>query len=81
MVLAAVTVCVIERHFVKAAAWCAVAAAVSASGLMHSYRWVSSDTTILLKPAWSFAAAYLGMGAICLLARWITEPEEQGNGK
>jgi AGZA family xanthine/uracil permease-like MFS transporter len=76
MVLAAVTVCVIERHFVRAAIWCAVAAAVSAGGLMHSYQWVSADTTILLKPAWSFAVAYLCMGAICLAAKWVTVPEE-----
>ena len=76
MVLAAVTVCIIERHFVKAAIWCAIAAAVSACGLMHSYQWVSSDTTILLKPAWSFVIGYLGMGAICLSAKWVTEPEE-----
>jgi adenine/guanine/hypoxanthine permease len=76
MVLAAVTVCVIERHFVRAAIWCGVAAAVCASGLMHSYQWVSADTTILLRPAWPFVAGYLCMGAICLAARWVTEPEE-----
>ena len=77
MILAAVTVCIIERHFVKAAIWCLIAAAISLSGLMHSYQWMASDTTMLLKPAWPFVIGYLGMGAICLLAKWVTEPEKE----
>jgi AGZA family xanthine/uracil permease-like MFS transporter len=76
MILAAVTVCIIERHFIKASVWCLIAAAVSMMGLMHSYQWLSSDTTILLKPAWTFVIGYLCMGAVCLLAKWVTEPEK-----
>jgi adenine/guanine/hypoxanthine permease len=76
MVLSAVTVCIIERHFIKAAIWCLIAAAVSMTGLMHSYQWTPGDTVILLKPAWQFVIGYLSMGAICLLAKWVTKPEE-----
>jgi len=43
---------------------------------MHSYQWMASDTAMLLKPACSFVIGYLGMGAICLLAKWVTEPDE-----
>ena len=75
MILAAVTVCIIERHFLKASLWCLIAAVISISGFMHSYQWMQSDTAMLLKPAWPFAIGYLCMAVICLLAKWVTEPE------
>lgn len=37
MILAAMTVCLIEKHYRAAAAWAAVAAAISTTGLMHGY--------------------------------------------
>src|SRR5262249_2512891 len=44
MLLAAAVVAVIERHWIVAASWCALAALLSASGLMHSYQWTMGDT-------------------------------------
>lgn len=73
MILAAATVAIIERHFITAAIWCWIAAALSLTGLMHSYRWTPGDTVISLTPAWPWVYAYLIMGTIFLLARWVTE--------
>ncbi len=36
-VLAAATVCIIERRFTHAALWCGAGAGLSAAGLMHAY--------------------------------------------
>jgi AGZA family xanthine/uracil permease-like MFS transporter len=74
VILAAVTVAVIERHFIRAAAWCGVAAALSLTGLIHSYRFTPGDTAILLKPAGPWALGYAAMGVCFLLARWLTVP-------
>ncbi len=80
MILAAVAVCIIERHWIRGAIWCAVATALSCTGLMHGFRWAQGDTVIdlhLMAP-WSnvWALGYLAMGAVLLLARWVTEPVE-----
>jgi AGZA family xanthine/uracil permease-like MFS transporter len=77
MLLAATTVAVIERQFLSAAAWCLGAAALSALGLMHSYRWTPGDTVLQLSPARPWAMAYLVMAACFALARWVTVPVEQ----
>src|SRR5690349_2361273 len=74
MLLSAAVVGVIERRWSVAAAWCLVAAALSAAGLMHSYQWSFADTTLKLSPAWPFVWAYLAMAALFFSARWITEP-------
>jgi AGZA family xanthine/uracil permease-like MFS transporter len=73
MLLSAATVCVIERKWRPAAAWCALAAAISATGLMHSYRWVMDDTVLNLTPAWPFVIAYTTMAVLFLLAPYVTE--------
>jgi AGZA family xanthine/uracil permease-like MFS transporter len=49
MLLSAATVAVIERRFRTAAGWCAAAAALSAVGLMHGYRWTGADGVPLLR--------------------------------
>jgi AGZA family xanthine/uracil permease-like MFS transporter len=67
---------VIERRWRTAAAWCGLAAALSATGLMHSYRWTPSDTVLSLTPAWPFAIAYAAMALLFLTASWTTEPNE-----
>ena len=54
MILAAATVGVIERRWTAAAAWSALAALLSACGLMHSYQWTFGDTALKLAPAWPF---------------------------
>ena len=55
---------VIERRWTTAAAWCLCAAALSATGLMHSYQWTFADTTLKLSPAWPFVWGYLAMAAL-----------------
>lgn len=76
MLLSAAVVGVIERRWRTAAAWCGLAAALSATGLMHSYRWTPSDTVLSLTPAWPFAIAYAAMALLFLTASWTTEPNE-----
>ena len=75
MILAAVTVEVIERRFRVAAAWCVLGAALAATGLVHSYRWTPGDTAIALAPAWPWVAGYLIMAAVFLAAPWIATDE------
>jgi AGZA family xanthine/uracil permease-like MFS transporter len=72
MLLSAATVAIIERRFRLAAAWCAVAAVLSVSGLMHSYRFTPGDTALSLTPAWPWAAGYAVLTALFLVAPWIT---------
>jgi adenine/guanine/hypoxanthine permease len=76
MILAAATVAIIERRFRLAAVWCAIAAALSAMGLMHSYRFTPGDTAVLLAPAWPWVLAYAGMAAILFVAPWVTVESE-----
>ena len=73
MILSAAVVGVIERRWNVAAAWCACAAALSATGLMHSYEWTFADTALKLAPAWPFVIGYGGMAMLFFLAQWITE--------
>lgn len=73
MLLSAAVVGVIERRWTAAAGWCLCAAALSATGLMHSYQWSFADTTLRLSPAWPFVFAYLAMAALFFTARWTTE--------
>ena len=73
MILSAAVVGVIERRWNVAAAWCACAAVLSATGLMHSYEWTFADTALKLAPAWPFVIGYGGMSVLFFLAQWITE--------
>jgi adenine/guanine/hypoxanthine permease len=73
MLLSAAVVGVIERKWTVAAAWCAVAALLSASGLMHSYQWTIGDTALKLAPAWPFVIGYSVMAGVFWSAQWITE--------
>jgi AGZA family xanthine/uracil permease-like MFS transporter len=74
MLLSAATVGVIERRWRTAAGWCAIAALISATGLMHSYRWVMDDTVLNLTPAWPFVIAYAVLALLFFAAPFITEP-------
>ncbi len=77
MILAAVTVAIIERRFREGALWCFAAALLSIIGLMHSYKYVDGDTALaLFKPAWDWAIGYAVMGGFLLIAPYITEPSE-----
>jgi AGZA family xanthine/uracil permease-like MFS transporter len=87
MILAALTVAIIERDFVKAALWSTAAAVLSALGLIHSYRWTPGDTALSLAPAWEWAAGYALMAAVFLSARWVgiqyagLEPKDEDNSR
>jgi AGZA family xanthine/uracil permease-like MFS transporter len=76
MILAAATVATIERRFSVAASWCAVAAGLSMTGLMHGYRFTPADTVIELAPAWPWATGYAIMATCFFVARWVTEPDD-----
>ena len=76
MLLAAATVEVIERRFERASMWCLAGAAVSATGLIHSYSFGPADTVIKLAPAWPFVGAYFAMAVIFMVARKVTVPTD-----
>lgn len=66
MILAAMTVCLIERHYRAAAAWAAVAAAISATGLMHGYQIANGAIVNAYGPShtWPFVLGYAGMALV-----------------
>ena len=74
MILAALTVAIIERQFLRAAVWSMIGAFLSATGLMHSYKFTPGDTAISLTPAWEWAIAYALMAAVFAGAKWVTSP-------
>jgi AGZA family xanthine/uracil permease-like MFS transporter len=76
MLLSAAVVGVIERRWTVAAAWCTCAALLSATGLMHSFQWTPTDTTLMLRPAWPFVIGYGAMAVTFFLARWTTTEHE-----
>jgi AGZA family xanthine/uracil permease-like MFS transporter len=73
MILSASTVAIIERRFHVAAGWCAVGAALSSVGLMHSFRWTPTDTVLSFHPAWPWAGGYAFMALLFFIAPWVTE--------
>jgi AGZA family xanthine/uracil permease-like MFS transporter len=79
MILAAMTVAIIERRFTLAAAWCGAAALLSAAGLMHAYRFTPADTVLDLTPAWPWAIGYAIVSLCLLAARFVTQPHEDGH--
>lgn len=92
LVLATVTVLIIERRLLTAAAWSLAASALSVLGLLHSWRLTPGDTvsalplldrltgapatSVSLFPAAAYAAGYLGMAVILVAARWFTVPDD-----
>lgn len=72
MVLASILVQVIERQFVRAAAWCAAAGALSAAGLIHAWRMgpVGVENHFGLWSAPEFALAYFAGAAVFLAFGW-----------
>jgi AGZA family xanthine/uracil permease-like MFS transporter len=85
MILSAATVMVIERRFYAAACWCLIAAALSATGLIHGYRWESGNTVLALGwpgdiGTWPWVIGYSLMALLFALAPWITKPDDSGIG-
>ena len=66
MILAAMTVCLIEQKYRAAAAWAGVAAVVSATGLMHGYILVNGAIVNAYGPAhtWPFVLGYSGIALV-----------------
>lgn len=77
MILAGITVFIIERNFRAAALWSLSAALLSWVGLMHSYRWSIADTVINLGAGagTSWAVGYCLLAILFFYAdlqsRWI----------
>ncbi len=80
MIWSTITVYVIERDFVKAGLWALGGAALSAVGLMHAYRFTPGDTVMDLGPTGPWAAAYLVIGLLLLLAPRLTRPGSDAAG-
>jgi adenine/guanine/hypoxanthine permease len=77
MILAAITVYIIDRRFYLAALWSLGAAALSWVGLMHSYGWGLADTVIRL--GWGagdrWAVGYVLLAILFGYAGWTTRHE------
>ncbi len=73
MILAAMTVHIIEREFGKAGLWTLVAAILAWFGLIHSYRWTPVDTVLNL--GWGTGAAwstsYILLTILLFYAQWL----------
>lgn len=82
MILAAITVYIIEQKFRQAAFWSLGAAVLSWVGLMHSYDWTPTDTVIKL--GWgagsSWAVGYLLLAILFFYAEWQGRKRTQVSG-
>ena len=80
MILAAITVYIIERDFRKAAYWSIGAALLSWVGLMHSYRWTVADTVVNLGfgTGMPWAVGYILLAILFFYTEWQTR-HHQGN--
>lgn len=90
MIWAAIVVGIVDRAWLRAAAWCAIGALLSALGLMHSYVLTGRDTVISLPlldwlsgnwtpgqalfPAGDLALGYACAALVFLATRFITLP-------
>jgi AGZA family xanthine/uracil permease-like MFS transporter len=66
MILAALTVCLIEKHYRHAATWALAASIISATGLMHGYTITQGAITNSYGPTntWPFIIGYAGIAVI-----------------
>ena len=83
MILAAMTVAIIERRFLTAAAWSAVAAVLALLGFIHSFEFVPGKLSVygelgitLFTPAVPWAIGYACMTVVLVLARFVTVKSE-----
>lgn len=75
MIWAALTVEIIERRFIRASAWAASGALLSACGMLHSYRYTLADTVqrIGFGTAMPFVWAYAMLAVLLLIGRWCRQ--------
>jgi adenine/guanine/hypoxanthine permease len=94
LILATITVLIIDRRLVAAALWSLSASALSLLGFLHSWRFEPNDSvgsmplvdrltgapssSASLFPAAPYAIAYAGLAAALLLARLFTVPDDEG---
>ncbi len=82
MVLASIMVYIIDRDFLKAAAWTGVAAVLSSIGLIHAYRLtpqgIQSQFGFCAAP-W-FAAAYAMTALLCVWFYFLRKKEGENDG-
>jgi adenine/guanine/hypoxanthine permease len=76
MVLSAATVQIIERRFMRAAAWFCVGGVIALLGLAHNYQITGSDIIGVLgfSPG-AIPLAYLTMALVCAMTGWLTTEE------
>jgi AGZA family xanthine/uracil permease-like MFS transporter len=80
MILAAFTVALVEKQFRVAALWAAVAAVLSATGIIHGFEITRSAIVNSYGPAstWPFITAYLMIAAICFAFSLHRESTSEG---
>jgi AGZA family xanthine/uracil permease-like MFS transporter len=80
LVLAALGVWLIERRFLRASAWAAVGAGLSAGGLMHSYSLTDTALREEIRPgwAWEMTLAYLALALLFALAALVPRLSRDG---
>jgi AGZA family xanthine/uracil permease-like MFS transporter len=78
MILAAITVYIIEGSFGKAAVWALGAALLSWFGLMHSYRWTVADTVVNLGfgTGAPWAVSYTLLSLLFIYAAWQSKQKQ-----
>jgi len=71
MILAALTVNLVERRYLVAAAWAFTAAVISSTGLMHGYKINGEHIVTAYGPSrtWHFSLGYLAISTIFFLLR------------
>jgi AGZA family xanthine/uracil permease-like MFS transporter len=75
MIFAALTVEIIERRLLRAAAWAFAGALLSAIGFIHSFVWDFKDAPMSLHPAWPWVIAYAAMGSVLVAMKFLTVPD------
>ena len=80
MILAAGTAMIIDGRFRTAAGWFATGAALSALGLVHSWRLTPQDAVMDLRPAWPFVIGYGFVAVLLLVTPWVTEADAGEHG-
>ncbi len=79
MILAAITVYIIEQQFGLAALWAMGAAILAWVGLIHSFAWTPADTVVSL--GWGtgteWAVSYLLLAILFVLAAWFNKRKKQ----
>ncbi len=80
MILAALTVSLVEKHYRAAAGWALSAAIISATGLMHGYKIIDGAIVNAYGPSytWPFVLGYLSIAAIFIVL-WYWQEGRKGS--